>query len=58
MTNNNDDNIFAASIGAIISNVASINGLDIVQSLLLALVGGGVSMLGKDLYNKFKKLIK
>lgn len=53
--NNNNENILIGSIGAIASNIASINGLDIIQSLLLAFAGGFISVLGKDLYKKLKE---
>jgi|688.fasta_scaffold285069_5 hypothetical protein len=53
--NNNNENIFVGTLGAIISNIASINGLDIVQSILISFAGGFISVLGKDLYKKLKE---
>ena len=52
---NNNENLLVGSIGAIVTNIASINGLDIIQSLLMAFVGGFVSVLGKDFYKKLKE---
>lgn len=53
--NNNNENIFIGTFGAIVSNIANINGLDFVQSLLLAFAGGFFSVLGKELYKKIKE---
>jgi hypothetical protein len=51
----NNENFLVASIGAIATNIASINGLDIIQSLLLAFAGGFFSLLGKEFYKKIKQ---
>lgn len=53
--NNNNENIFIGTFGAIVSNIASISGLDIIQSLIIAFAGGFLSVLGKDLYKKLKE---
>ena len=50
----NNENILVGSIGALITNIASINGLDVIQSILIAFAGGFFSVLGKDLYKKLK----
>jgi hypothetical protein len=53
--NNNNENIYIGAMGAIISNIGSISGLDIIQSVLIAFAGGFMSVLGKDLYKKLKE---
>jgi len=53
--NNNNENIYIGTLGAIISNIGSISGLDIIQSVLIAFAGGFMSVLGKDLYKKLKE---
>jgi hypothetical protein len=51
----NSENVIVGSIGALITNIASISGLDIIQSILIAFAGGFFSVLGKDLYKKLKE---
>lgn len=53
--NNNNENILFGTMGAIVSNVASISGMDIIQSILISFAGGFISVLGKDLYKKLKE---
>ena len=50
----NNENILVYSCGAIITNIANISGLDIVQSILIAFAGGFFSVLGKEFYKKIK----
>lgn len=53
--NNHNENIIVGTIGAIVTNIATITGLDIIQSVLIAFAGGFFSVLGKDLYKKLKE---
>lgn len=53
--NNNNENILIGTLGAIVSNIGTITGLDIIQSVLIAFAGGFMSVLGKDLYKKLKE---
>lgn len=53
--NNNNENILIGTLGAIISNIGTISGLDIIQSVLIAFAGGFMSVLGKDFYKKLKE---
>jgi len=52
---NHKENLFVGGLGAFLSNIATYNGMDIIQSLLIAFVGGFFSVLGKDFYKKIKE---
>ena len=52
---NHKENIIIGGLGAVVSNIASINGMDIIQSLLIAFLGGFFSVVGKDFYKKIKE---
>ena len=51
----NKENIIFGTLGGFVGTITTINGLDIVQSLLTAFLCGVASMVGKDLYKKLKE---
>lgn len=51
----NNDNFIVGGIGATISSIATISGLDAFENLALCFIGGIVSVFGKLIAQKYLK---
>jgi len=51
----NNDNFIVGGIGATISSIATISGLDAIENLSLCFIGGIVSVIGKLIAQKYFK---